>query len=66
MLSRFREAQNRELGIITDKDRRPRLASDCNSLAEAEKWRHQVIRDISRKVSQIQNRTADTTRAESR
>jgi len=65
MLSRFREAQNRELGIITDKDRRPRLASDCNSLPEAEKWRHQVIRDISRKVSQIQNRTADTTWAES-
>ena len=63
MLSRFREAQNRELGIITDKARRPRLASDCNSLAEAEKWRHQVIRDISRKVSQIQNRTADSSRA---
>ena len=37
------------------KERRPFLATDCNDLKEAEKWRQQVIRQISKKVSQIQN-----------
>jgi len=35
--------------------RRPYLATECESLKEAEKWRHQVIRETSKKVSQIQN-----------
>jgi len=35
--------------------RRPFLATECNNLKEAEKWRHQTIREISKKVSQIQN-----------
>eukprot|EP00111_Clytia_hemisphaerica_P022547 TCONS_00066281-protein len=35
--------------------RRPFLATECNNLKEAEKWRHQIIREISKKVSQIQN-----------
>ena len=37
------------------KDRRPYLASDCDNLQEAEKWRRQIIGEISRKVAQIQN-----------
>ncbi|XP_026689138.1 pre-mRNA-splicing factor ISY1 homolog [Diaphorina citri] len=37
------------------KDRRPYLASECKSLPAAEKWRSQIIREISRKVAQIQN-----------
>lgn len=36
-------------------ERRPFLASECNSLAEAERWRLQIVRDLSRKVAQIQN-----------
>nr|CAG4652002.1 EOG090X09UC [Triops cancriformis] len=37
------------------KERRPWLASDCDNLREAERWRGQIIREISRKTSQIQN-----------
>jgi len=35
--------------------RRPFLATECDSLKESEKWRHQIIREISKKVAQIQN-----------
>lgn len=31
------------------------MATECHSLQEAEKWRHQIIKEIARKVSQIQN-----------
>lgn len=37
--------------------RRPYLATLCEDVDEAEKWRRQVLRDISRKVTEIQNRT---------
>jgi len=36
-------------------ERRPYLSTLCQSLPEAEKWRMQIIRDIAKKVSQIQN-----------
>lgn len=36
-------------------ERRPYLASDCDNLHEAEKWRRQIIGETSRKVAQIQN-----------
>lgn len=35
--------------------KRPYLATECNNLPEADKWRRQVIRDISKRVAQIQN-----------
>ncbi|XP_065183618.1 pre-mRNA-splicing factor ISY1 homolog isoform X2 [Sycon ciliatum] len=35
--------------------RRPYLATECDDLAAAERWRHQIIREIAKKVSQIQN-----------
>ncbi|TPX55060.1 hypothetical protein PhCBS80983_g05632 [Powellomyces hirtus] len=54
MLYRFREAQAAELGFKKS-ERRPYLASEVTSLKEAEKWRHQVIREISKKVSKIQD-----------
>ena len=34
---------------------RPFLASEVSDLQEADKWHHQVVREISRKVSEIQN-----------
>ncbi|OMP03290.1 Isy1-like splicing [Corchorus olitorius] len=37
------------------KERRPYLASMCRNLAEADKWRHQIITEIDRKVTDIQN-----------
>ncbi|KRZ44263.1 Pre-mRNA-splicing factor ISY1 -like protein, partial [Trichinella pseudospiralis] len=36
-------------------DHRPALASDCNDLRKAEGWRLDVIREIARKIAQIQN-----------
>ncbi|CAI9099560.1 OLC1v1036404C1 [Oldenlandia corymbosa var. corymbosa] len=37
------------------KERRPFLASECRDLAEADKWRQQIMREIGRKVTEIQN-----------
>ncbi|XP_061730464.1 pre-mRNA-splicing factor ISY1 homolog [Nerophis ophidion] len=51
-LARFRQAQLEEGKF---KERRPYLASECNDLHKAEKWRRQIISEISKKVSQIQN-----------
>lgn len=35
--------------------RRPYLASQCDNLKDAERWRRQIIREISKKISDIQN-----------
>ncbi|XP_072522094.1 pre-mRNA-splicing factor ISY1 homolog [Salminus brasiliensis] len=51
-LARFRQAQLEEGKV---KERRPFLASECNELPKAEKWRRQIISEISKKVAQIQN-----------
>ncbi|XP_015203518.1 pre-mRNA-splicing factor ISY1 homolog [Lepisosteus oculatus] len=51
-LARFRQAQMEEGRV---KERRPFLASECNELPKAEKWRRQIISEISKKVAQIQN-----------
>ncbi|KAJ2317326.1 NineTeen Complex (NTC) component, partial [Coemansia sp. RSA 2681] len=53
MLFRFREAQSIELGLSKPKERRPHLASQANTLDEAERWRRDVISEISRNVSKI-------------
>lgn len=55
MLYRFREAKAAELGVATRSDKRPRLASACKSLRDCEKWRGEILREISRKVSKIQD-----------
>ncbi|KAG8956819.1 NineTeen Complex (NTC) component [Tulasnella sp. 424] len=55
MLYRFREAQAAELGMSRKSDRRPRVASSCKSLRECERWRGEILREISRKVSKIQD-----------
>jgi len=36
-------------------ERRPYLATECTNLHKCEKWRRQILGEISRKVSQIQN-----------
>ncbi|XP_018412680.1 PREDICTED: pre-mRNA-splicing factor ISY1 homolog [Nanorana parkeri] len=51
-LARFRQAQLEDGKV---KERRPFLASECNELPKAEKWRRQIIGEISKKVAQIQN-----------
>jgi len=55
MLFRFREAQAAELGLARKGDRRPRVASSCKSLRDCERWRGEILREISRKVSKIQD-----------
>ncbi|XP_062589405.1 pre-mRNA-splicing factor ISY1 homolog [Saccostrea cucullata] len=38
-----------------EQERRPYLATECDDLKKAEKWRRQIIGEISRKMAQIQN-----------
>ncbi|KAK4216599.1 Isy1-like splicing factor [Rhypophila decipiens] len=54
MLFRFREAQAADLGIIdAGRTRRPRAITEQDSIPNCEKWRGQVLKEISRKVSRI-------------
>lgn len=53
MLNRFlagKEAEKRG-----PKQRRPYLASEVTDLNEADKWRQQILREIGKKVMEIQN-----------
>eukprot|EP00093_Oithona_nana_P008470 08470.XXX_528506_529330_1 [CDS] Oithona nana genome sequencing. len=54
-LARWRNAKLVEDGLDTKNERRPYLATQCNNLKSAEKWRIQVIREASKKMAQIQN-----------
>lgn len=38
-----------------DKERRPYLATECTDVRKCEKWRRQIIGEVSKKVAQIQN-----------
>lgn len=53
MLNRFIAMKNEEKK--KPKERRPFLASECRDLAEADKWRQQILREIGQKVGEIQN-----------
>ncbi|OBT57034.1 pre-mRNA-splicing factor ISY1 [Pseudogymnoascus sp. 24MN13] len=56
MLFRFREAQAADLGILdAGRSRRPKLITSETSIPSCEKWRGQVLKEISRKVSKIQD-----------
>ncbi|KAJ0123059.1 hypothetical protein N8I77_010140 [Diaporthe amygdali] len=56
MLFRFREAQAADLGIIdAGRTRRPKLITEQDSIPNCEKWRGQVLKEISRKVSRVQD-----------
>ncbi|CAI6093794.1 unnamed protein product [Clonostachys chloroleuca] len=55
MLFRFREAQAADLGIVdAGRSRRPKLITEVDTVPACEKWRGQVIKEISRKSSRIQ------------
>nr|CAG4642658.1 EOG090X09UC [Evadne anonyx] len=51
-LARWRMSQ---AGTLNGKERRPYLASECKDLKECERWRREILREISKKVTQIQN-----------
>jgi len=55
MLFRFRAQQAADLGILdTTQTRRPRNISAQDSIPVCERWRGTVLKEISRKVSKIQ------------
>lgn len=53
MLNRF--LAGKEQDKRGPKQRRPHLATECRDLNEADKWRQQVLREIGKKVMEIQN-----------
>ncbi|KAK8191330.1 Isy1-like splicing factor [Phyllosticta capitalensis] len=56
MLFRFRAAQAADLGILdVSRTRRPKLITSIDSIPTCEKWRGQVLKEVSRKVSKIQD-----------
>jgi len=54
-LARWRAAQLKEARGPEADERRPYLTTECTNIKKCEKWRVQVIKEISKKVSQIQN-----------
>ena len=55
MLFRFRAAQAAESGLLpTAGLRRPKASSTVNTIPLCEKWRGQILKEVSRKVTKIQ------------
>jgi len=56
-LYKFKEKQSVDMGMGDRQkgDRRPRMASSVTNLRDCERWRSDIMRDISRKVSKIQD-----------
>ena len=55
VLNRLLNAKNAEARPGGKPARRPFLASECDDLADADRWRAQVVREIGSKVMEIQN-----------
>ncbi len=53
MLNRWLAGKQAELK--PERQKRPYLASECHDLNEADKWRQQILREIGKKVMEIQN-----------
>ena len=43
--------------LVKPRDKRPLVADEVHSIQESEKWRQDLLREISRKIVEIQNRT---------
>lgn len=57
-LDRFRQAKAIQYGLLAEPiDRRPKVVTGVTSLRLCERWRSDVIRDLNRKVSKIQDCT---------
>ncbi|KAF2400987.1 pre-mRNA splicing factor isy1 [Trichodelitschia bisporula] len=56
MLFRFRAAQAADLGILDiSRTKRPKAITSIDSIPVCEKWRGQVLKEVSRKVTKIQD-----------
>ena len=53
MLNRFLAGKKSD--AAGPKAKRPYLATECHDLNEADKWRQQILRDVGKKVMDIQN-----------
>mmetsp|Transcript_24709 Transcript_24709/g.34518 ORF Transcript_24709/g.34518 Transcript_24709/m.34518 type:complete len:254 (-) Transcript_24709:225-986(-) len=53
MLNRFLQYKKDQL--YGPKGKRPAFANECNNLGEAERWRRQIVKEISKEVTEIQN-----------
>jgi pre-mRNA-splicing factor ISY1 len=53
MLNRW-VAMKKELNSRS-KEKRPGMSSECNNLQDCERWRNQIIKEITKKVAEIQN-----------
>lgn len=53
MLNRWHQMKH---NIVTGSTgRRPRMAEDSDNTKECEYWRHQIVREVTRKIADIQN-----------
>lgn len=56
MMNKYlKQREQVEKGTWDNDERRPFIASECNNLKDAEKWRRHVIKEVSGKISEIQN-----------
>ena len=53
MLARFRA--NKRMELEGGPERRPYLATECETVRESERWRRQIVGEIAKGISQIQN-----------
>jgi pre-mRNA-splicing factor ISY1 len=58
-LSRWIAQQRAENGQAPQKQKRPYLASLCDNLKDATKWRAQILREVAAQVTLIQNESLD-------
>ena len=54
MLNKWLEMKREELHGVA-RTRRPTTASEVHSISECQKWRGHLLKDIGRKITQIQN-----------
>ena len=55
MLHRFREAQMQEAGLSVPYEGRPRDPRVISTIGACERWRSQIVKEISSKIAQIQD-----------
>ncbi|EGC39161.1 hypothetical protein DICPUDRAFT_52847 [Dictyostelium purpureum] len=52
MLNRYLNLKN---GEAKSEEKRPYLSSECDSLVDAERWRRQILKEITKGITDIQN-----------
>lgn len=55
MLNRWLTYKRELLGTRVPMGKRPAFASECDNIGDCERWRMQIIRDIGKKIVEIQN-----------